>query len=133
MNITIISVGPPYRGGISDLSSELYQSLSLEHHVEFINFSRQYPKILFPGKTEFKDGISSFKPPYDHKLIDSINPLTWIKTAFAVKKYKSDWLIFRYWNPFFAPMIYTVSFFVNLISHTKIGLIGTGTGAGLHA
>lgn len=104
MRLSLISVGPPYRGGISDLSALIYEELSKDHQVQFINFKRQYPSFLFPGKTEYKVGekASDFS---SNRIIDSMNPLTWIRAAKHIKEFNSDWAIFRYWNPFFAPLI----------------------------
>ncbi len=104
MRLSLISVGPPYRGGISDLSALIYEELSKDHQVQFINFKRQYPSILFPGKTEYKigDRASDFQ---SKRIIDSINPLTWIQAVKQIREFDSEWAIFRYWNPFFAPLI----------------------------
>ena len=104
MRLSLISVGPPYRGGISDLSALIYEELSKEHQVQFINYKRQYPAILFPGKTEYKIGDLASDFP-SKRVIDSINPLTWFKAVKLIKNFQSEWAIFRYWNPFFAPLI----------------------------
>lgn len=108
MRLSLISVGPPYRGGISDLSALIYEELSKDHQVQFINYRRQYPALLFPGKTEYKIGEKAADFP-SKRIIDSINPLTWIRAAKEVQKFGSDWAIFRYWNPFFAPLIAYIS------------------------
>ena len=103
MQIALISVAPPYRGGISKHTSILVEKLSLHHSVDVINYSRQYPNFLFPGKTQYLDDIS--ESPNNYRSIDSINPLSWFKTGnrLAMKKY--DLVIFRFWNPFFAPAL----------------------------
>ncbi len=104
MRLSLISVGPPYRGGISDLSALLYEELSKNHQIQFVNYSRQYPALLFPGKTEYKQGeLASDFPSI--RVIDSINPITWYRAVRKIRDFKSDWAIFRYWNPFFAPLI----------------------------
>jgi len=104
VRLSLISVGPPYRGGISDLSALLYEELSKDHQVQFINFKRQYPAFLFPGKTEYKvgDRASDFS---SNRVIDSINPLTWVQAVKQIEAFDAEWAIFRYWNPFFAPLI----------------------------
>ena len=53
MQIALISVAPPYRGGISKHTSILTEYLSKKHSVDLINYSRQYPDFLFPGKSQF--------------------------------------------------------------------------------
>jgi len=108
VRLSLISVGPPYRGGISDLSALIYEELNLHHQVQFINYSRQYPKFLFPGKTEYKVGVLASDFPSERSL-DSINPFTWLKAVKLIKSHGSDWAIFRYWNPFFAPLIHIMS------------------------
>ena len=108
MRLSLISVGPPYRGGISDLSALIYEELSKDHQVQFINFKRQYPSILFPGKTEYKIGERASDFP-SKRIIDSINPLTWIQAVRQIRDFDSEWAIFRYWNPFFAPLIGYIS------------------------
>ena len=37
------------------------------------------------------------------QLVDSINPINWIRVASQIRKRQPDLLIFRYWLPFFAP------------------------------
>jgi len=102
MKIVIVSPAYPLRGGIANFTAQLYQELSLEHDVIVFTFKRQYPKIFFPGKTQFEDGEDIEKIPTRIR-IDSINPLTWISTAKEIIKVKPDLVIFKYWLPFFAP------------------------------
>ncbi len=104
MKIALVTVAPPYRGGIALHSAILYQHLSANHKVNCYNFSRQYPNFLFPGKTQLEKGT----PAVDIKserCIDSVNPLTWLATANKIIKSNPDVVIFRYWNPFFAIMM----------------------------
>jgi D-inositol-3-phosphate glycosyltransferase len=108
MRLSLISVGPPYRGGISDLSALLYQELSKQHSLQFINFSRQYPRFLFPGKTEYKIGNQAAVMATE-RIVDSINPLSWLKAEKRIATFGSEAVIFRYWNPFFAPLINVIS------------------------
>ena len=72
MKIAIISVAPPYRGGISKHTSILLENLSnKKYNVDLINYSRQYPNLLFPGKSQYIDGYTGdFSSKYS---IDSIN------------------------------------------------------------
>tara|TARA_B100001250_G_scaffold403332_1_gene417712 strand:+ start:119 stop:1243 length:1125 start_codon:yes stop_codon:yes gene_type:complete len=103
MKIALISVAPPYRGGISKHTTILAQKLSHKHSVDIINYKRQYPKLLFPGKTQYLENISSYKSNF--RLIDTINPISWYKTANLIIYKNYDLVIFRFWNPFFAPAL----------------------------
>jgi len=103
MQIALISAAPPYRGGISKQTSILVEKLSQNHSVDVINYSRQYPDFLFPGKTQFLDDKS--ENDKSSRMIDSINPLTWFSTGNKLAKNNYDLVIFRFWNPFFAPAL----------------------------
>ena len=103
MQIALISVAPPYRGGISKHTSILAEQLSIKHDVEIINYKRQYPNFIFPGKTQYiKDKLNQ---QIGERCIDSINPLTWFKTGILLADRNYDLVIFRFWNPFFAPSL----------------------------
>ena len=118
MNIGFISVAPPYRGGISKHTSILVQKLKIHHSVYVINYSRQYPSFIFPGKTQYVEPSSNDE---NDRCIDSINPITWLRTGNKLAKKKYDLIIFRYWNPFFAP---SLGFIANIVkkksSNTKL-------------
>ena len=103
MQIALISVAPPYRGGISKHTFILVEKLSQKHSVDVINYSRQYPDFLFPGQTQYLENKSEIERSY--RWIDSINPLTWFKTGNRLAKKQYDLVIFRFWNPFFAPAL----------------------------
>ncbi|MHC5865669.1 hypothetical protein ACYT6K_10785, partial [Streptococcus pyogenes] len=66
-------------------------------------FSRQYPSVLFPGKTQFvsKDDLNRNIPVI--RILDSVNPFSWNKTAKEIIKYSPDVVLISYWMPFFAP------------------------------
>ena len=101
MHIALISVAPPYRGGISKHSSILVENLKSKYNVDIINYTRQYPNFLFPGKTQYID----LNHDFGDRNIDSINPINWINTGRKIAKKKYDLVIFRFWNPFFAPAL----------------------------
>lgn len=98
----IIIMGPAYplRGGIADSNHALGLALKkLGHEVVMLSFSLQYPSILFPGKTQYERTASS--PDLEiHSRINSINPISWIKTALWLKNEKPALVITRFWIPF---------------------------------
>ena len=119
MQIALISVAPPYRGGISKQTSILVENLSKNHSVDVINYSRQYPDFLFPGKTQYLDDKS--ENDNSSRMIDSINPLTWFSTGNKLAKKNYDLVIFRFWNPFFAPALGVIAGIIKKkSSHTKL-------------
>jgi glycosyltransferase involved in cell wall biosynthesis len=119
MQLALISAAPPYRGGISKHTSILVEKLSQNHSVDVINYSRQYPDFLFPGKTQYLDDKS--ENDNSSRMIDSINPLTWFSTGNKLAKKNYDLIIFRFWNPFFAPALGVIAGIIKKkSSHTKL-------------
>lgn len=102
MKIAILSCFPPYRGGISQFNTSLYEELSKEHLVAAFNFKRQYPEFLFPGKTQYMEG-DNVNFPESTRILDTANPFSYPKTAKAVSEWGADLLLMRYWMPYFSP------------------------------
>ena len=61
--LKIVTIGPfpPLRGGISDFHESLVNQISKKSDVKVLNFKSLYPKILFPGKSEYGNSKSGFK------------------------------------------------------------------------
>jgi glycosyltransferase involved in cell wall biosynthesis len=119
MKIVIVGTAYPLRGGIAHYNALLYKYLSKKHNVEIVTFSRQYPKILFPGKTQDEQGGIENALPTE-QLIDSINPFTWYTAAKAIARKKPDLLIFKFWLPFFGPCFGTISRLVRRWTQAKV-------------
>jgi glycosyltransferase involved in cell wall biosynthesis len=118
MKIVIVGTAYPLRGAMAQLNAILGWLLSKRHAVEIVSFKRQYPKLLFPGKTQIDPSKPLFQVPTT-PLIDSINPLTWIKAARYIRSRQPNLVIFRYWLPFFAPCFGVISFLVRRGKNTK--------------
>jgi len=111
MKIVIVGTAYPLRGGIAHYVSLLAQTLIRRgHEVKVITFKRQYPKFLFPGKSQEetvdKNPQTIRQSPIAvpaEILIDSVNPITWMKAGAVAAKFKPDLILFKYWIPFFAP------------------------------
>jgi len=110
VKIVIVGTFPPYRGGISNFYQTLYEKLSHSHDVTAINFSLQYPNVLFPGKSQFDNNQKS--DSNIERIINSINPVSWYKAAKRIIELKPDIIIFKYWMPFFAPSFGSIIRFV---------------------
>jgi glycosyltransferase involved in cell wall biosynthesis len=103
MRFAVLSPFYPYRGGIAQFSMSLYQALAKEHDVKVFSFSRLYPGFLFPGKTQFVEGSEVATLVPSERILDSINPFSYEKTAKAIEKFQPDVLVIAYWMSFFAP------------------------------
>ena len=99
-----VLVGPayPFRGGIAQYTSSLYQKLSEKHETLLISFSRQYPSPLFPGRTQRDESKSPCCVPHE-TLLDSLSPSSWKKVGRRIRDYGPDAVVFQWWQPFFGP------------------------------
>lgn len=120
MKITILGPAHPLRGGIAALNERLANQLVEEgHDVNIVSFELQYPKILFPGKTQYSNDELTFNFQITQE-INSVNPANWFKIGNKIKKAKPDLLIVRFWLPFMAMSLGTVCKLVKKNGHTKI-------------
>ena len=111
-------IGPAYplRGGISESNQSLHSSfLSIDKGSLIISYSLQYPNFLFPGKSQFMPGLQKDDCTV-LPLINSINPISWYKTAVYILKQNPNYLIVRYWHPYFALCLFFILFLVRIKS-----------------
>lgn len=109
MRIAYLSTFYPYRGGIAQFNAALLKAFSKNHEVKAYTFKRQYPELLFPGKTQYAGEKDSAEDVGAVRVLDSINPLTYGSTAKTIMQFKPDLMITKYWMPFFAPSLGTVA------------------------
>ena len=130
MRIIFLSTFYPFRGGIAQFNALVYREMEKQHEVEALTFSRQYPTILFPGKTQLVAENDAADPIPSTRCLDSINPFTYFLTARRVRKMKPDLIITKYWMTFFAPSLgfvlgrqskntFRISILDNVIPHEK--------------
>ncbi|MBZ0168986.1 Glycosyl transferase, group 1 [Candidatus Methylomirabilis lanthanidiphila] len=104
MNICLIGPMHPLRGGIAHYNAQLALELKKRHEIAMISFSRQYPAVLFPGRTQFDPG----PPPSGliaEPLLDSINPVSWLRTGRRIAEIAPDLTVVHWWHPFFGPCL----------------------------
>ena len=119
MKITILGTAYPLRGGIAHYNALLASALGASHTVDTVTFKRQYPAFLFPGKTQQESGETMIAPPAP-QLVDSINPLNWVRVGRLIRDQRPDVLVFKYWLPFFGPCFGTIARIVRSNNHTRI-------------
>lgn len=106
----IITVGPiyPYKGGIAHYSGLLLKNLQTKYDAQIVSYKLMYPRILYPGgdqKDWKNDYLKNDKAKF---LINTINPITYFKTAKYIKTEKPDMVIIHWWQPFFAPAYFCI-------------------------
>ncbi len=100
-----VLIGPtyPFRGGIAHYTTLLCQELRKRHQVTLLSFRRQYPAWLFPGRSD-RDPSQRVLAVDCERLIDPLQPWTWIKAARRIVELEPDLALFQWWVPFWAPI-----------------------------
>ena len=128
MRIAYLSSFYPLRGGIAQFNARLLQELGRSHDVKAWNFRRQYPGILFPGKTQLVGPGDEAVPVESEAVLDTLRPSTFIATARRIREWKPDLLLMKYWMSWFAPSLgyvarhcgcRSVAILDNVIPHEK--------------
>jgi D-inositol-3-phosphate glycosyltransferase len=119
----VIIVGPahPLRGGgMSTFNERLAKAFQeAGDEVEIVSFSLQYPSFLFPGKSQY----TSEPAPQGiriRSLINSVNPLSWVKAGRYIRRQKPDLVIIRYWLPFMGPALGTIARIVRGNGYSRV-------------
>jgi glycosyltransferase involved in cell wall biosynthesis len=89
------------------------------HQCEIWSFRLQYPNFLFPGTSQFTHAPAP-KGISIRSVINSINPLNWLRTGWQLRQRKPDLIIVRYWIPFMGPCLGTILRLAKLNSHSRI-------------
>jgi glycosyltransferase involved in cell wall biosynthesis len=123
VKIAFLSPFYPYRGGIAQFGDSLYLALSKTNDVQAYTFTRQYPDMLFPGKTQYVSDEDTNRHINAIRILDSVNPLSYYKTAKEIINFNPDLLIISYWMPFFAPSLGKITALVKKKGIKVIGLL----------
>lgn len=119
--LKIVIIGPafPLRGGPAQFNENLCAELNKAgHNAQIISYSLQYPNFLFPGSSQYETSGKAPEGLTIHTLINTVNPFNWFKVAAFIKKERPDFILFRYWLPFFGPSLGTIARLVR--SNTKV-------------
>lgn len=120
MKIVVLGPAHPYRGGIAALDDRLAVELIKEgHEVTVYNFSLQYPKFLFPGKTQYTDDPAP-KDVTILRKVNAVNPFNWWKVGRELKRLRPELVIVRFWLPFMGPALGTICRIARKNRYTRI-------------
>ena len=79
MKVTILGPAYPYRGGLASIMETLARTFNGRgDSAEVLTFTVQYPSLLFPGKSQYRDG----EPPQDVRItrcVSTVNPSTGLR------------------------------------------------------
>src|SRR5688572_15243204 len=118
--VIIIGPGHPLRGGLATFNQRLAREfIRSGHECSICSFSLQYPRIFFPGKTQYTN-----EPPPEglliRPLINSINPFNWFVVGNKLSNERADIIVVRFWIPLMGPALGTILRRVKMNKHTRI-------------
>ncbi len=120
MKITILGPAHPYRGGLASIMETMARVfLRRGCEVDLCTFTRQYPSLLFPGKSQTVET----PPPADltiRRAVDTISPLNWRRVGLQLRAARPDFILLKYWTPFVAPCFGTIARLARRNGHTKV-------------
>ncbi|MDD3961828.1 MAG: glycosyltransferase [Bacteroidales bacterium] len=107
--VIIVGSAYPLRGGIATFNERMSRAFSERGYISILyNYTLQYPGFLFPGRTQYTK-----EPPPQTLLIknrvNSVWPLNWIRVGREIRRENPDYVILRYWMPFFGPCLGTIA------------------------
>jgi glycosyltransferase involved in cell wall biosynthesis len=119
----IAIIGPSsekYKGGIAHFSTCLADTLEKKAEVLFISWSVLYPPFVssrdFLDKTS-KHSVGSSKAQF---ILNYINPLSWIKTAWRLRQFNADKIVLSWVHPVHAPVYITLLVLLRLFTRSEL-------------
>lgn len=98
-------IGPvlPFRGGISQYTTQLHRALAGRCVLRTISYHRQYPAWLYPGKSDREPDQATFLEPGVDYLLDWRNPVSWFRATSSIEASGCSLVLFDWWTLFWAP------------------------------
>jgi glycosyltransferase involved in cell wall biosynthesis len=99
-------LGPakPFRGGIAETQNYLAEKISSKgFEVEVWTFTKLYPKLLFPGKSQFDKSEIEKNKIESKRVVHAYNFFKWKTVVQKINVIKPKIVLFRYWTPLISP------------------------------
>jgi len=99
VRVAILGPAPPDRGGIAHETSHLAEELRRLASVEYLTFSRAYPRWIDPRRFAVDPRLpSGLAVP----MFDYLSPRSWRETALHLARSQADAVIVPWWTSFWA-------------------------------
>lgn len=120
MRICVVGPTYPYRGGIAHYTTLLVRHLrEAGHWTRLYSFTRQYPRWLFPGKTDKDPSATPLRVECEY-VLDPVNPLTWWQLCRRVRADNPDVLLLQWWVPYWTPSLTVISRWIKRNTNIRI-------------
>jgi len=97
----------------------LFHHLRDRHQVKLYSYTRQYPRFLFPGRTDRDPSRVALKAECEY-LVDPVNPWTWLRVFRRIKEDEPDILILQWTVPYWALTLAGISTLVKAFTTTRV-------------
>ena len=104
MNIAVGGPASPFRGGIAHYTTLLASHLSAQHDTRLDSFERQYPAILFPGRSQIDPSERPLAAIDARRWLIPYWPFSWRQVTHDWSTWRPERVIIQWWVPFMAPM-----------------------------
>lgn len=120
MKINFIGPAFPYRGGLATIIESLAREFQARgNEVAIKTFSLQYPRLLFPGKSQFRTGDAPEGLAISRE-VSTVNPLSWLRVGRRLRREAPDAVVLKYWTPLMAPCFGTICRLARKNGKTKV-------------
>ncbi|MEK6817118.1 MAG: glycosyltransferase [Nanoarchaeota archaeon] len=120
MKIDVIGPTFPTKGGISHYNTLMCENLAKSHQVNCYSFKRMYIKWLYPGVCETDEQSKSQIRTSTNRIVDSVNPLSWIRTFNRIRKDKADLVIIPWWTSWLSHVFISIALMTKLFTKSKV-------------
>ena len=105
MKICVVGPTYPYRGGIAHYTTLLVRHLRASGHpTKLYSFTRQYPRWLFPGKSDKDPSATPLRTECEY-VLDPMNPLTWWRLCRKIRADAPAVVVLQWWVPYWTPSL----------------------------
>lgn len=102
MRIAVVGPTYPFRGGIAHYTTLMVENLRSRHELLFISYRKQYPRLLYPGRTQIDDSSAGIRTE-NEPLLSITNPATWRDAVRRIMGFRPDIIIYSWVSPVMAP------------------------------
>jgi glycosyltransferase involved in cell wall biosynthesis len=104
LKIAVVGPAYPFRGGIAHYTTLLASHLSAQHDTRLYSFARQYPAILFPGRSQIDPSEQPLAAIEARRWLTPYWPLSWRRVTTDWSTWRPERVVIQWWVPFMAPM-----------------------------
>lgn len=123
MKISYLSTFYPFRGGIAQFNALLLKELAKNSMTKAFTFKRQYPQVLFPGKSQMVQPNDKAEVVDSLRCLDTIDPLSYYQTAKIISLFNPELNIMKFWMPFLAPSLGKVARKLSKINCKNVAIL----------